>query len=41
MLRSKRVVPRTFERRVNELNIHADILNRFTGLSCPSTVAVI
>lgn len=33
-------MPRTFERQVNELHIRAAILNRFTELGCPQTVAV-
>ena len=36
----ERVMSRTFERQVNELHIRAAILNRFTGLGCPRTVAV-
>ena len=36
----ERVMSRTFERQVNELHIRAAILNRFTELGCPQTVAV-
>lgn len=36
----ERVMSRTFERQVDELHIRAAILNRFTGLGCPQTVAV-
>ncbi len=36
----ERVMSRTFERQVNERHIRAAILNRFTGLGCPQTVAV-
>jgi hypothetical protein len=35
----ERVMSRTFERQVNELHIRAAILNRFTELGCPQTVA--
>ena len=34
------VMARTFERQVAELNIRASILNQFTGLGTPQTVAV-
>ena len=37
----ERVMSRTFERQVNELHIRAAILNRFTELGCPQTVAVV
>ena len=37
---SKRVMSRTFVRQVNELQIRAAILNRFTELRCPQTAAV-
>lgn len=36
----ERVMSRTFERQVKELHIRAAILNRFTELGCPQTVAV-
>lgn len=36
----ERVMSRTFERQVNELHIRAAILNRFTELGRPQTVAV-
>ena len=36
----ERVMSRTFERQVNELHIRVAILNRFTELGCPQTVAV-
>lgn len=36
----ERVMSRTFERQVNELHIRGAILNRFTELACPQTVAV-
>ena len=36
----ERVMSRTFERQVNELHIRAAILNWFTELGCPQTVAV-
>lgn len=36
----ERVMSRTFERQVNELHIRAAILNQFTELGCPQTVAV-
>lgn len=36
----ERVMARTFERQVNELHIRAAILNRFTELGRPQTVAV-
>ena len=36
----KRVMSRTFERQVNELHIRVAILNRFTELGRPQTVAV-
>ena len=36
----ERVMSRTFERQVNELHIRAAILNKFTQLGCPQTVAV-
>ena len=36
----ERVMSRTFERQVNELHIRATILNRFTELGRPQTVAV-
>ena len=36
----KRVISRTFERQVNELHIRAAILNSFTELGRPQTVAV-
>ena len=36
----ERVMSRTFERPVNELHIRAAILNRFTELGRPQTVAV-
>ena len=36
----ERVISRTFERQVNELHIRATILNRFTELGRPQTVAV-
>ena len=36
----ERVMSRTFERQVSELHIRADILNRFTALGRPQTVAV-
>lgn len=36
----ERVMSRTFDRQVNELNIRAAILNRFTELGRPQTVAV-
>lgn len=36
----ERVMSRAFERQVNELHIRAAILNRFTELGCPQTVAV-
>ena len=36
----ERVMSRTFERQVNELHIRAAILNKFTELGCPQTVAV-
>lgn len=36
----ERVMSRTFDRQVNELHIRAAILNRFTELSRPQTVAV-
>ena len=35
----KKVMARTFERQVAELNIRASILNRFTELGTPQTVA--
>ncbi|THU02832.1 IS5 family transposase [Lampropedia puyangensis] len=36
----EKVMTRTFERQVTELNVRAFILNRFTELGCPNTVAV-
>ena len=36
----ERVMSRTFERQVNELYIRVAILNRFTELGRPQTVAV-
>ncbi len=36
----ERVMSRTFERQVNELHIRAAILNKFTELGRPQTVAV-
>ena len=36
----EKVMARTFERQVSELNIRASILNRFTELGTPETVAV-
>lgn len=36
----EKVMARTFERQVSELNIRASILNRFTELGTPQTVAV-
>ena len=36
----ERVMSRTFERQVNELHIRSAILNRFTELGRPQTVAV-
>lgn len=36
----QKVMARTFERQVTELNIRASILNRFTELGRPNTVAV-
>ena len=36
----ERVMSRTFERQVNELHIRAAILNKFTELGSPQTVAV-
>ena len=36
----EKVMARTFERQVAELNIRASILNRFTELGTPETVAV-
>ena len=36
----ERAMSRTFERQVNELHIRAAILNRFTELGRPQTVAV-
>ena len=36
----ERVMSRTCERQVNELHIRVAILNRFTELGCPQTVAV-
>lgn len=36
----ERGMSRTFERQVNELHIRAAILNQFTELGCPQTVAV-
>jgi hypothetical protein len=39
-LLGERVTARTFERQVAELQIRAALLNRFTRLGCPQTVAV-
>ena len=36
----EKVMARTFERQVTELNIRAPILNQFTELGTPQTVAV-
>ena len=36
----EKVMARTFERQVADLNIRASILNRFTELGTPQTVAV-
>ena len=36
----EKVMARTFERQVVELNVRASILNRLTGLGAPQTVAV-
>ncbi|MBB6580041.1 hypothetical protein HNP33_004167 [Comamonas odontotermitis] len=36
----EKVMSRTFERQVVELNIRASILNRFTELGTPQTVAL-
>lgn len=36
----ERIRSRTFEHQANELHIGAAILNRFTELGCPQTVAV-
>lgn len=36
----EKVMARTFERQVTELNIRVSILNRFTELGTPKTVAV-
>ena len=36
----EKVMARTFERQVAELNIRASILNQFTELGTPKTVAV-
>lgn len=36
----ERVMARTFERQVTELHVRVALLNRFTQLGCPTTVAV-
>jgi hypothetical protein len=36
----EKVMARTFERQVSELHVRASILNRFTELGTPNTVAV-
>ena len=36
----ERVMARTFDRQVRELQVRAAVLNRFTQLGCPQTVAV-
>ena len=36
----ERVMARTFERKVTELHVRVALLNRFTQLGCPTTVAV-
>ena len=36
----ERVMARTFERQVTELHVRVALLNRFTQLGCPTTMAV-
>lgn len=36
----EKVKAKTFERQVVELNVRAAVLNRFTQLGCPKTLAV-